>query len=294
MVVVEAGLQRLLVREAVRPCRLRTIALLALVVVAISDHIFHLLAFRVEHLIVDAPIAAVIHQVIQAMHAELVTIGEGITHLQVCHMHIGAGTGVVVHLLAILGRRGGLAERTCAIFPTIVILGVDRPLTRVQVQHRSGVVALMPSGSYGYLQRGFVGGIEAGREIQHTGVAIRHPVDARGSAHSQPIEKERRQLNQYVTTILLHKSVRYTVDQHTYLVATTESDHSLEVSNDGGQLAQGFRCRIRYATQVLGHVQITHPLAFAQSSKTGTLHLDVLEVQGGIRRGLRIQVSSHA
>lgn len=144
----------------------------------------------------------------------------------------------------------------------------------------------MPSGSYSYLQRGIVNGIEARGEVQHTGVAIGHPVDARGRAHRQPIEKERRQLYQYVTTILLHQSVRHTVDQHTYLVATTESDRSLDVGNDGGQLAQGFRCRIRYTTQVLGHVQITHPLAFAQSSKTGTLYLDVSEGSGWYPQGL--------
>ena len=144
-IVVECGCQSLRGAELVCPARFGPIALLLLVVVAVADHMFHLLPFGVEHLVVDAPMAEVVHHVVDAFCAYLILVAEGITQLQIGHVHIGTSTTVVVHLLPILRRSGHFAETAVAIFLAVVILGVDRPFAWVQVQHGSSVVTLVPS-----------------------------------------------------------------------------------------------------------------------------------------------------
>ena len=119
------------------PIRFGGISFLALVVIPVTDHILHLLPFRVEYPVVNASIPAIIHQMIQAMH------GDPVFHIR--HMYVRTSRGIIIHLRPVFSGRGRFAERSFPVFPPIIVFRIDMEFSGMQIQYRSCVISLIPS-----------------------------------------------------------------------------------------------------------------------------------------------------
>ena len=145
IIIVEYGIKTLILRNLMVPIRFGGISFLTLVVIPVTDHILHLLPFRVEYPVVNASIPAIIHQMIQAMHGDPVFRGKIIVYFHIRHMYVRTSRGIIIHLRPVFSGRGRFAERSFPVFPPIIVFRIDMEFSGMQIQYRSCVISLIPS-----------------------------------------------------------------------------------------------------------------------------------------------------
>ena len=229
----------------------------------------------------DLPVAAIVHQAVQAVDRDQVIRRQVVSDTQISQMHIGAGGRIIVHdgRPGLIRRR--LAERTFTKFTTIIILSDNMKLTRMQIQDRTGIITFLESGSQRQDQRRISSRISRGRQVQDSRIPIRNQFDRRGRRHRNPVEEQRRKLDQHIPAILFHQPVRHSVDQQAGIAGTTESDPSLDIRNNGRQLAEYVGRRPGQTTQVAVHLQAFH-IPTGQAAKTFSLDFNTLQQDGFI------------
>ena len=213
IIVIEHDVQTILrIVEGMVPTRLCGIGFLPLVVITVAEH--HRLQIPVHQLIVmDLPVAAVIHQVIQTVNRDQVVCRQVISDTQIGEMHIGAGGRIIVHDGCPPFVRRRLAERTLTELPAIIIFSDNMKLARMQIQDRTGIITFLESGSQRQDQRRISGRINSRRQVQNPCISIRHKPDGRSRRHRHPVEEQCRKLDQHIPAILFQQAVGHSVYQ---------------------------------------------------------------------------------